>query len=265
MTICIAAIAKYNGEEAIVTATDQMITLTMAQAQNSNIQSFYEHTIEKYKTINNTTIAMLAGNPLLFNDLIKLPTATLSFPLIKEAIYNNFKNKRTELIQKQLLSIYNVDWRFILEMLKTQNSNVISTEMLRLVANYKLGTAILLVGFDGPNAMISAITEQGYSDYRDIGFHAIGSGDLQAHNTLLNQRPSREDTINKIIYIVYKAKRDGEVMAGVGKETDLLVLTRKGIKKLSEDEMNLLDEIYSEEIVHGKNHPKLSKIALEEI
>lgn len=138
MTICIAAIAKHNNEEVIVTATDQMITLTMNQTPI--VQSFYEHTIEKYKIINKTTMALLAGNPLIFNDLIKLQATSTSFSQIRENIFNNFKNKRVDSIQKQLLNLYNTDWKFVIDALKTPNVSPPTLELLKIIANYKLGT-----------------------------------------------------------------------------------------------------------------------------
>jgi hypothetical protein len=64
MTICIAAIGKdENGKEVIVFATDHMITLpTIGQ---------FEMTVDKYKKITPNTIAMLSGEQLIFEDLIK--------------------------------------------------------------------------------------------------------------------------------------------------------------------------------------------------
>ena len=63
MTICIAAIGRDEiGNEFIVFATDHMISI-------DNLGQF-EKTIEKHKKINDNTVAMLAGRPLFFNDLI---------------------------------------------------------------------------------------------------------------------------------------------------------------------------------------------------
>ncbi|MFH0848658.1 MAG: hypothetical protein V1857_04075, partial [archaeon] len=67
MTSCIAAIGRCadigKNCEAIVFATDHMITM-------GNIGSF-EHSIEKYRKISPNTIAMLSGEALLFDEVLK--------------------------------------------------------------------------------------------------------------------------------------------------------------------------------------------------
>ena len=63
MTICIAAIATENDSEYIVFSTDHMVTTYMGQ---------FEHSILKYVELNKNTVAMLAGQVLLFDDLVKL-------------------------------------------------------------------------------------------------------------------------------------------------------------------------------------------------
>lgn len=57
MTICIAAICKEQDEEFIVFSTDHMITTSMGQ---------FEHSFLKYKQLNKHTVAMLAGDPFIF-------------------------------------------------------------------------------------------------------------------------------------------------------------------------------------------------------
>ncbi|KAF5412187.1 MAG: hypothetical protein C5S47_02030 [Candidatus Methanogasteraceae archaeon] len=70
MTICIAAIAKENDSEYIVFSTDHMVTTYMGQ---------FEHSILKYVELNQNTVAMLAGQVLLFDDLIKLSGSNDSY------------------------------------------------------------------------------------------------------------------------------------------------------------------------------------------
>jgi len=94
-------------------------------------------------------------------------------------------------------------------------------------------------------------------DLRDINFSAIGSGAIQAINTLLFQRHSKEDSLAATIYNVYKAKRNAEVSIGVGKETDILVLTKKGVVEINKDLMDQLSKIYEKELKYGKTNEKL--------
>ena len=88
MTICIAAIGKCEelgiDGEAIVFATDHMITL-------SQIGEF-EHSIEKYRTINSNTVVMLSGEALLFDELLDGVPSNGTVDEIKEKIYSNMVN-----------------------------------------------------------------------------------------------------------------------------------------------------------------------------
>jgi len=75
MTICIAAIARESNEEYIVYATDHMVTTAMGE---------FEHSTIKYKLLNRNTVAMLAGDPLIFDELVKLKNENIGYEDIKK-------------------------------------------------------------------------------------------------------------------------------------------------------------------------------------
>ena len=253
MIICIAAIGSEDGKEYVVFATDHMITTGTGQ---------FEHSIAKYKKLTSKTYGMLAGQALIFEDLIKVENPdALTYTQIKEKIFDNFKSKKKEIIKNEIFSIYGINEEFFIEALQKQIPNPYINTILEKVSNFKLNTNILLVGFDGDSAQISEINEAGIFDFRNINFHTIGSGSIQASNTLLFQKHSKKDNLNRTLYNVFKAKRNAEVMQGVGKETDVFVLSKdSGAKELSEENMKKLKEIYEEELEFGKNHKKLKEL-----
>jgi len=230
MTICIAAIAKENDSEYIVFSTDHMVTTYLGQ---------FEHSIIKYVELNKNTIAMLAGQVLLFDDLVKLSDGNGSYEQINNEIFNNFKTKREEIPNEFIHTI------------------------LSEVAEFKLETQILLIGFVDSLAQITNIGDSGITNFRSMNFHAIGSGAVQAMNTLLFQKHSKADLLFPTIYNVYKAKKNAEVSEGVGKETEMLVLGEGGVQQLSSDDLVILDKIYMEELQYGKNSSELSKMGVE--
>jgi len=77
---------------------------------------------------------------------------------------------------------------------------------------------------------------------------------------LLFQRHSKLDVLASAIYNVYKAKRNAEVSIGVGKETDMLILTKKDILEIGEVHIETLKKIYDDELCSGKTNPKLFEI-----
>lgn len=98
-------------------------------------------------------------------------------------------------------------------------------------------------------------------DFRDMNSHAIGSGSIQAVNTLMFQKHDKHDPLNTTIYDVYKAKRNAEVAQGVGKETELIVLTKgKGCRTITSESFKLLKEIYDNEVKQGRTHPQLKSL-----
>lgn len=99
------------------------------------------------------------------------------------------------------------------------------------------------MGFEDGKAKISEIVDTCIEDYGQINFNTIGSGSIQAQNTLLFQHHSRQDDLKTTLYNVYKAKKNAEVMQGVGKETDIGYLSQNGVKMLDGKSINILDEI----------------------
>lgn len=253
MTVCIAAICKEEGNERIVFATDHMISTGMGQ---------FEHSIDKYEVVNNQTVAMIAGDALLFKYLMDLEDYDSDFDTIQIAISDKFKEKRKELIKNNILDVFGVDENFVINALNSPQYNPFVESILRGIAELKLNTAILLVGIDDGKAKISEISEGQTLDYRSINFHAIGSGHMQAVNTLLFQRHSKEDNLATTVYNVYKAKKNAEVSNGVGKETEIAVLGEE-VKPISEKDISTLQKIYEYELKCGKEHEDLKGLDLQ--
>lgn len=251
MTICISAICTENGEENLVFAVDHMITTGIGQ---------FEHDINKYKCISSNVVAMVAGNALLMDYFLEDDYSEKSYDEIQLILEEKFKHKRLEKIQKEILDIYSIDFDFVKEILKNPISNEYQSIILKNITKAKLNTAILLIGFDGSKAKISEISDGEIENYNQINFHTIGSGSIQAQNTLLFQKHSKQDDLKTTLYNVYKAKKNAEVMQGMGKETDIGYLNKNGIKILDTKNINILNEIYYIELNCGKQHEKLNDL-----
>jgi hypothetical protein len=254
MTICIAAMGKgEKGADLIVFATDHMISLPPPLGQ-------FERPIEKYKKINDNTIAMLSGNPLIFDDLLVDCRKSCGFDEIKKVIQKNMNSVKSDIIQKQLLDIFKMNYDYVKEVLKGPIPNPFIQGILDSLSKFNLNTGILLIGFEGDNAQIVEITETTMANLRDINFGAIGTGAVQAINTLLFQRHSKDDSLPTTIYNVYKAKRNAEVAIGVGKETDVIILTKLGTTKIDGDKIRILSKIYEDELSFGKTNKQLYEL-----
>lgn len=205
---------------------------------------------------------MLAGQALLFDDLIKIGDECLNYEMIKNKIFENFKKKRKEVIENEIFNMFGINQDFFKESLQKPIPNPYINTILQKVAEFKLNTQILLIGYIDSVARITHIDENNVVEIRSMNFHCIGSGATQAVNTLLFQKHSKTDPLKPTIYSVYKAKKNAEVIAGVGKETELMVLNEEGVKKLSTEDMGILDRIYKEELGYGRNHSELNNIVI---
>jgi hypothetical protein len=253
MTICIAAITMEGNSEHIVFSTDHMVTTYMGQ---------FEHSILKYSKLNENTVAMLAGQVLLFDDLIKLNDTDTNYEQIKKQVFKNFKEKRQEIIKEEIFDIFGINQEFFIDSLQKEIPNPFIQTILTKVVEFNLNTQILLIGFVDQFAQITDINEHGVNDFRSMNFHAIGSGAVQAENTLLFQKHSKTTPLLPAIYNVYKAKRNAEVSEGVGRETEMLVLNAGGVQQLSDDDITILNRIYVQELQYGKDNIELNKISV---
>ena len=248
MTICISAICTENNEEHIVFAVDHMITTGLGQ---------FEHSINKYNVLNENVVGMMAGNALLMDYFFDFDYSNKTYVEIQSILEEKFKKKRLERIQKEVLDIFSIDSDFVRDILKGPIKNDFQSSILTNIARNKLNTAILIMGFEGNKARISEVSDTWVENYDQINFHTIGSGSIQARNTLLFQNHSKEDNLRTTLYNVYKAKKNFEVMQGVGKETDIGFFNKDVLFILDEGNIKILDEIYNLELSYGKEHKNL--------
>ena len=251
MTICISAICTQNNDEHIVFAVDHMITTGIGE---------FEHNSNKYSLVTDNTVGMVSGRALLMDYLLDDDYSKKTYSEIQNIIEDKFKLKRLEQIQKEILDVYSIDFDFVKDILKNQITNEFQNQILINITKAKLNTAVLLIGFEEGNAKISEITETGIVSFNQINFHTIGSGSIQAQNTLLFQNHSKDNDLKTTLYNVYKAKKNAEAMQGVGKETDIGYLNEKGIQMLNNEDIKILDQIYNQELIYGKTHEKLNEL-----
>lgn len=251
MTICISAICTEKGEEYIVFAVDHMITTANGE---------FEHPIKKYEKINKNTIAMFAGDALLMQYFMNLENFEEDYNVIQKTIQHKFIKKRNEIIEQKVLSPLFLDKNFIQKSLEKPLDNPFIKTILMQILETKLDSAILLIGFEENKAQISKISDGDIYEFRNINFHAIGSGAQQAQNTLLFQKHSIEDNLLTTFYNVYKAKKNSEVKQGVGIETEIGYLNEDKMFMLTKKDINILNNIYKFESRYGKTHKDLEKI-----
>ena len=120
LTICIAAIGKDNDQECIVFATDHMVSMNMGEEHG---YWKFEHSIKKYKNVNERTIAMFAGNPLIIEELLNGTSGNKNYSDIKNQIQENFRTIRNNQLKTGFFDILGIDEDFMKENLGKEISN----------------------------------------------------------------------------------------------------------------------------------------------
>lgn len=243
MTICIAAIHNHDEEPHIIVATDRMVTI-----QNERVPRFFESSVHKYLNLGNHLI-LTAGNVLFSEIYDKLDEYAVIYSgedekkikeiekalkenilFAKEFIRGTLELKRLQTLQNIVLRRYGLSMEGLGELLTLpeERLNDYNREILNHFREYSLGVKLLLVGFkQDKNKLIPKIyiiDEFSANDVSDLGFYAIGSGEIQSVPTLLSLGYDPESSLEEIVYLVYKAKKESENIAGVGKETEMMIL-----------------------------------------
>jgi len=81
-----------------------------------------------------------------------------------------------------------------------------------------------------------------------LGYHAVGSGETHALLHIIAVNHARTKDINQTVFTVYEAKRHAEVAQGVGKETDMMVITDGNIRTITLEELEQLASIYNQKV-----------------
>jgi 20S proteasome alpha/beta subunit len=115
------------------------------------------------------------------------------------------------------------------------------------VITYNYGVELLIAGVDGDGAHLHAIENPGTEeDFAQIGYAAIGSGGLHALQSMIGFGHAGMHGLNDTVFSVYASKRRAEVAPGVGKDTDLAIITEDSIQYLEQSVLKELDALYGE-------------------
>jgi len=124
------------------------------------------------------------------------------------------------------------------------------------VQNAAFPIEIIIAGVDDSGAHIYGVSDPGVINcYDGLFYHAIGSGTSHALLDIIGNEHDKHRNIRETVYIVYEAKKQAELAQGVGEATEMGIITGGGIRMLSDDEKNFLQQIYVEKMT-----PQLDKI-----
>ena len=118
-----------------------------------------------------------------------------------------------------------------------------------LMKDFNLGVEVLLAGVDATGGHIYTVVNPGGTErlHDTIGYAAVGSGGIHALQAMIAFGHSASAAYHESVYRAYAAKRRAEVAPGVGRDTDMAVISSaNGIHQLAADELQQLKSIYED-------------------
>jgi 20S proteasome alpha/beta subunit len=244
LTVCISAIA--DGGAAVVVAADRMMTF----GPPMNLQA--EGAVRKIIPLSDSHALLFSGS---------VPDAEAVVNGIKESIqhgtnlkqiadfvaksYQNLKRKKVE--DSILRPLIGIEFAQFQQLVSQSASSQVLTQMLGMISQHNLGLDVMLAGVDEDSGHIAIVAHPGTALLMDtVGVSSIGSGSLHASVRLSLGRQTRDLSILETIFNVYEAKKASEVAPGVGKVTDIAVITGRKTAFLPDSAFDVLGSIVKE-------------------
>lgn len=253
MTICIAVICD-EGEKVIATS-DRMITISLPPIE-------YEYGIPKIQELSKTCIALTAGSALAHTDLCKEVTSivsSLSAPTIKEIAektVESYISQRKKKIEEEILKARGFTYDTFYPNLRNLPPEIGITIDSR-IEDYDFNLEILLAGVDKDGAHIYQIDNPGTMNCFDsISYGAIGSGWHHSVYSLIEDGYTNRVPLKLAAFLIYKAKKRAESAPGVGKDSDMWIISANGVTTVKEQTIKKLEEIYEKKLEIERSRTK---------
>lgn len=285
MTVCICGLCEEDGEPKIVIASDRMITTGAA----GRIE--YEHTGSKIVPLRyeNSFLAagLSSGNISLIEDFYQKlnwmiegnirkkikenpnlnPLQAMPIHQIVKCGVQSYQQILRETVERQVLNPLGLS----LDDLKPEEEEgkalpqmirplIETIERKQKIVYGSLNT--MIAGIDDNGGHIYSVSKGDLARHNSIGHNAIGSGAELARLALIHREYNTSCSVEDALHSVVGAKVEAEEALGVGREMDIAVITRKGLNKFDEEEVQELKEI--KETVSEKEEEARVKALKEE-
>jgi len=241
MTIILGALCRNeDGTPAAVLASDRMVTW-------ANMTE-YEHHVPKVSPIAGAVVAIsgdaLAGARIVADVRSELRDQAVTVEDVANGLATRFASFRMEFVEAQVLMARGLSLKDFYDRhanLLPQIAGMIDQQMVQVPLNVQL----LVAGVDHTGAHAFSIENPGGTvvNHDSIGHVAIGSGMIHALQSMIGFEHTYLSGLRDTIVQVFISKRRAELAPGVGSQTDLLVVTVDGVRRLTDDAMTALDGI----------------------
>lgn len=241
MTICIGAIAE---NKYVVMAADRTLTLSLIPEEFG-----HEHSSKLYD-VDKRCVIGTAGSPVFVPHLLRLAKERQKKGK-KAEVVECFTKALIELRRKRIEDVILRKYTWDYSTFENYYSSGLilaghARKILEGMEKYHVCVHVVL-GFVTPDgeASIYRIEDPGESTCFDsMGFYTVGSGEGYALQTLVRASYTADKSLPKSLFTVYEAKKNAEQAIGVGRRTDIRIISKKGIARISDEDLQGLNKIY---------------------
>jgi hypothetical protein len=167
---------------------------------------------------------------------------------VAESVSNRYVELRRQQIDSDIFHPRGIDIQQFYGGLQQRLLGPLAGALDGQVAEFNYGVELLVAGTDDSGSHLYSVLNPGGqpNDFHQIGFHAIGSGMLHALQSIIGFGHTGKRPLYDSLFTVYVAKRRAEVAPGVGKDTDIGIITESGITWLTEAHLKNLEKIYND-------------------
>jgi hypothetical protein len=212
----------------------------------------FEHAASKMAEASSVAIVMIAGDSLLGTRLAEQVGRTVagSTPAIADLARQlavEYETVRQGQLEEQILAPRGLDLNSFYGAHNSLNPQI--TAMLdNQMAQFNLGVELLLAGVDPSGAHIHTVYNPGRVErlHDPIGYAAVGSGTIHALQSMIGFGHCASADYHETVFRVYASKRRAEVAPGVGRDTDMAVISGTGTHWLTRQELEQLEGIFED-------------------
>lgn len=253
MTVCIASMFNWNyGLGNAVDLGKAIITMSDRQLTAGDVEYEPEHLKMTFFTPH--TVCLVAGDFPTHSEAVlrthrQLLAAPETDPGVIAELYAGFLRevKLKYAVQTHLAPV-GLDQQSFYDNMKEFAPEFLNRLTVQL-QNYEAPeTEAIIAGTDGTRFHILLIDRWSVvSNHTDVGFAAIGIGASHAKSQLMQARYSHSVfNFSAALALTYVAKKRSEIAPGVGKETDMFLITRAGREPILPLVKTKMHEIYED-------------------
>jgi 20S proteasome alpha/beta subunit len=247
MSVGIAAVSEGNS---IIGLSDRMIT---------SEDSEYEPVFQKQFALSPNIGMLMAGDLTVHVDIITRmgekvdqlsktnPDHILTVGEMARLYAEIYTDEFAKRAARKYLAPFGLDMDSFL-----QRQNEFSPDFVNRLTDEMRGFSLprmeaIIAGLDRTGVQIYHAFQGDITPQHVVGYSSIGSGYWHANSEFMSARHNSTNSIPETLFLAYRAKKRAEMASGVGKETDIFIISPEmPFTSISDSEIKKLDRIYNE-------------------